>query len=96
MAGSLYFIDSESRSAERLVRREDCSYRAVSRSEMLLIEAHVGVELMWRAIRARLHIGSVWSPTFSKIKGKIEESFAGRFITWVGLEPTSRRLTGGS
>jgi len=33
---------------------------------------------------------------FLKITGKIEESLAGRFITEVGLEPTTFRLTGGS
>jgi hypothetical protein len=89
MAGSF------SRSVERLVRQEDYPYRAVSRSETLLIDAHVRAWLMGRVTRVRLLVRERLLAYFLKITGKIEESLAGRFITEVALEPATLRLTVG-
>jgi hypothetical protein len=52
--------------AEKLGLSLEHPYRAVSRSEMLLIDAHVRVELMRRAIRARLRLVAY----FLKITGQ--------------------------
>jgi hypothetical protein len=59
---------------------------------MLLIDAHMRAWLMGRVIRVRLLIRQRLVAYFLKITGKIEESLAGRFITEVGLEPTTLRL----
>src|SRR5260370_33319269 len=48
---------------------------------------------MQRVIRVRLLIRQRLVAYFLKITGKIEESLTGRFITEVGLEPTTLQLT---
>ena len=60
--------------ASRLVRREDYPYHTVSRSEMLLTDAHMRAWLKRRVSRVRLLIRQRLVAYFLKITGKIEES----------------------